>query len=459
MTANDDAAAIGSSASGSRIATAWCTALQRRAAGERAVDQPAGRAPDRPHGEQHAGQLRGADRVAEGRDRDLADPDPDPGRAARSAPCCARPARRARPSGRRARASCSGRHARDGGSAVNSSVPAITLAAETISAACGATTRGQQAGQQRAEDEDQLDQHRVQRVGGLQQVAAGRAAASATSSAAPTRSAGSRSRPGGRSSTSTAVGAPSSAPVTSSAERRRVHERERRQHAALAEAVDEPALDRRADAGAGGERARHHAGDRERARALAQVEDHRERVDADREARQQRRADERGHVRHAQDLRVAPHALRARAARTSTSSIIAGGQPAGERVLLARVEAAEQRASPAASSAPWPNAGRGRGAGPPSSAGVAARPPRRSAPRQTHHARRARAAPARAPASARSARARSGSGLLAGGAQRTAAVMKQSRSSRPSSSATDSAGWRSRRGAARRTGSRRSGRR
>ena len=37
-------------------------------------------------------------------------------------------------------ASRSGRQAREGGSAVNSSVPAITLTAETISATCGATS-------------------------------------------------------------------------------------------------------------------------------------------------------------------------------------------------------------------------------------------------------------------------------------------------------------------------------
>ena len=57
------------------------------------------------------------------------------------------------------------------------------------------------------------------------------------------------------------------------AERGGVDEGERDQHAPLAEAVDEPALHGRADPGAGGERARHHAGDRERAGLLAQVED------------------------------------------------------------------------------------------------------------------------------------------------------------------------------------------
>ena len=44
----------------------------------------------------------------------------------------------------------------------------------------------------------------------------------------------------------------------------RVDEAERDQHAPLAERVDEPPLDRRADAGARGQRSRDNAGDRER---------------------------------------------------------------------------------------------------------------------------------------------------------------------------------------------------
>ena len=72
-----------------------------------------------------------------------------------------------------------------------------------------------------------------------------------------------------------------------------MHDGERQQHAARADPVDEPALHRRADAGARGERPGDRARDRERAGLLAQVEDDRERVDADRQPREQRRRDER----------------------------------------------------------------------------------------------------------------------------------------------------------------------
>ena len=56
-----------------------------------------------------------------------------------------------------------------------------------------------------------------------------------------------------------------------------------------------------------------------------------------------------------------PRYSSSRRARASTASSIAGVSAPGERVLLAGVEAAEQRArSPARASAPWPKRGRGR---------------------------------------------------------------------------------------------------
>ena len=65
---------------------------------------------------------------------------------------------------------------------------------------------------------------------------------------------------------STAVGRAELGQPDDAAQRGGVDERERDEHAALAEAVDEPPLDRRADPRARREPARHHAGDRERAR-------------------------------------------------------------------------------------------------------------------------------------------------------------------------------------------------
>ena len=123
-----------------------------------------------------------------------------------------------------------------------------------------------------------------------------------------------------------------------------MHERERDEHAPRADPVDEPPLDRRADARARGERARDRARDRERARLLAQVEDDRERVDPDRQPREQRRRDQRRHVGRAQDVGVAPHAPQARSCAWPQHGVHhRRRQLAGERVLLARVKAAEQR--------------------------------------------------------------------------------------------------------------------
>ena len=234
--------------------------------------------------------------------------------------------------------------------------------------------RGQQAGQQRAEDEDQLDQHRVQRVGGLEQVRAVR------EQRRPHRAQHGRGRrdrePGEHAAQHEHGGRRAELRGQhEQPERRRVHERQRRQHAALAEAVHEPALHRRADAAARGQRPGHHAGDRERAGLLAQVEDHRERVDPDREARDQRRRDQRRDVRHPQHLAVAPHAARTCLAhflrRASTSSIIASvSLPVNVFCWLgwkhpSSVGARNVPDTFLACSAPWANAGRGRGGGPP----------------------------------------------------------------------------------------------
>ena len=78
---------------------------------------------------------------------------------------------------------------------------------------------------------------------------------------------------------STTVGAPSSVKATIAPSADALHGGEREQHAARAEPVHAPPLDRRADARTRRERPRDRAGDRERAGLLAQVEHDRERVD------------------------------------------------------------------------------------------------------------------------------------------------------------------------------------
>ena len=119
-------------------------------------------------------------------------------------------------------------------------------------------------------------------------------------------------------------------------------------------------------------------------------------------------------------------------ARARTASSIGSVSRAGEGVLLAGVVAAEQRQRPArprpaATSTPCPNAGRGRGSG-------VARPPPAPATAPSSRSRRARRPPAAGAQQRELAdqprrgrcRARSGVGLLAGGAQRTAATIRTS---------------------------------
>ena len=132
--------------------------------------------------------------------------------------------------------------------------------------------------------------------------------------------------------------------------------------------------------------------------------------------------------------RVAPHAPQAssRARAQHARRIIAGvSLPVNVFCWLGWKQPSSVRAP--GCSAPWPNRGRGRGAGPPSSARSAQRRLPRERAEADHHARRARAARPRARATSAQSSRSSGSGLLAGGAQRTAAVMQQSRSSSPSS--------------------------
>ena len=110
-------------------------------------------------------------------------------------------------------------------------------------------------------------------------------------------------------------------------------------------------------------------------------------------------------------------------ARRRTASNIGCGQPAGERVLLARVVRAESDV--AARRAP-PRRGRTAAAAATSCA-AAPRAPGAPPPSRTRRARRGpgprSAARARGPGTARRCRAPRGVGLLAGGAQRTAAAM------------------------------------
>ena len=215
------------------------------------------------------------------------------------------------------------RTCRVGGSAVKIAVPAITATAETISAPAGRRDGGDHRGQQRAADEDQLDHRRVQRVGGLVQARLEQVGPHA--SAARTRSAGSRSPATKPHTSSTAVGAPSSAkPTIAPSAAAWTTASGTARGARRCRSTSRP-CDRRADAEPGRQRARHRAGDRERAGLLAQVEHDRQRVDADRQPREQRGGDERADVRRAQDLEVAPHVPQASSsACSSTASIIAG---------------------------------------------------------------------------------------------------------------------------------------
>ena len=218
----------------------------------------------------------------------------------------------------------------------------MTAKADTISAAAGLATAAMIAGQQRAADEDQLDHRRVQRVGGLVQVR--------LEQVGPHRAQHRR----GRRDREPADEAAHQQDDGGRAELREGDDRAERDSAWT---IATGSSTRRApirstsrpwtgapSAEPSAKRPRHRARDRERAGLLAQVEDDRQRVDADRQPREQRRGDERGHVRRAQDLEVAPHAPQASAfACSSTSSSIVGVSLPGERVLLARVKAAEQR--------------------------------------------------------------------------------------------------------------------
>jgi hypothetical protein len=84
----------------------------------------------------------------------------------------------------------------------------------------------------------------------------------------------------------------------------RVHKHRGHEHLRLAEAVDEPALERGDQPGRRGERRRHRARRAERVRALLDEEHEREADDADGHPRRHRREDQRQHVRRAQDARV-----------------------------------------------------------------------------------------------------------------------------------------------------------
>ena len=85
-----------------------------------------------------------------------------------------------------------------------------------------------------------------------------------------------------------------------------MHEPERDQHAGTT-AIDEAAGERRTGGGTERDRAGDEAGDAERARLLAQEQQHSERVDRERQPGQQRRADQRADVGRAQDLPVDLH--------------------------------------------------------------------------------------------------------------------------------------------------------
>ena len=191
----------------------------------------------------------------------------------------------------------SGCIARDGGSAVNITVPATTLDRRDHQRGRRREHGRDHRGEQRAEHEDQLDQHRVERVGDGDQL---RLVAQERRPHRAQHRRRRRDREAGQEAARDEHAGRQRRPRRSrtiSAERGAVDQAERDQDAPLAERVDEPALHRRADACACGQRARDDAGDRERPALGPQVEDDRQRVDADREPRQQRRRDQRRHVR------------------------------------------------------------------------------------------------------------------------------------------------------------------
>ena len=234
------------------------------------------------------------------------------------------------------------RRARVGGSAVKIAVPATTATAETISAPAGEVTAAIAAVSSGPLMKISSIIVRVQRVGRLvqarlEQVGPHRAQhgrrrrdREAADEAAQQQHDGRRAELG---------------EADDRAERDGVHERER----ARARGARRSRSTSRPCTGApiaepGRQRARDGARDRERARLLAQVEHDRQRVDADRQPREQRRGDQRAHVGRAQDVGVAPHAPQASSRACAKHGVHhRRRQLAGERVLLARVKAAEQR--------------------------------------------------------------------------------------------------------------------
>ena len=87
-----------------------------------------------------------------------------------------------------------------------------------------------------------------------------------------------------------------------------MNQRERDEDAVTAP-VDEPSLERRARGAAERERPGAHAGGRERAAHVLDVEQDRESRDADRQPADHGREHDRGDARHAQDAPVDPHPL------------------------------------------------------------------------------------------------------------------------------------------------------
>ena len=149
--------------------------------------------------------------------------------------------------------------------------------------------------------------------------------------------------------------------------------------------------------------------------------------------RRRRARHHRGHLRGRRDLRAQVELGRAR---MNTASSIVGREPAGERVLLARMERAEHGDRPARHfeqvREPGP-AGRERAAELVATRAAPTTPPRS----RTRRARRSPRTCSRSSSSRRRNGAHSsrsaGVGLFAGGAQRTAAAMYASCSTSPSS--------------------------
>ena len=153
----------------------------------------------------------------------------------------------------------------------------------------------------------------------------------------------------------------------------------------------------------------------------------------------------------ASGLMLDGEAARSRAASNTSSSIAGVSLPVNVFCWLGWKQPSSGSGRPRRSSAPWPKRGRGRGAGRPPQRAQAQRGVPGERAEADDHARASRRSVELARRStAGRRRARPGVGLLAGGAQRTAAVIHASRSASPSPACDARSGWLAKPGAVQR---------